>query len=285
LLARASDEVLLVIREAGERTRRACLSIVEQQLPRERIRVLSERPFSAAVRRGLEIGSAERPGWLFTLDADVLLTETAIDDLLDLCRAAPADAFHVKGLLVCRVYGGTQPRGFHAFRGSLLERALGFIGTDPETTRPETSIVRRMEQAGHRSVFAGDILGLHDYEQSLRHLYLKALLRARKTDHLDTLRARLASLQAVHPDFLVTLWGLEDAGCHASEQELDWSAPLPRLETRLREAGLVEKGPLDPGLASGLIESETARFGLDPSALSFPRVRPGDTPLVWPLSA
>lgn len=281
---RAAREVQLIVRETGERTREACLSVVRRQLPDDRIRVISERPFSRAVRRGLEIGASQRPAWLFTLDADVLLTPTAIADLLALCHAAPDDAFHVKGLLVCRVYGGTQPRGFHAFRGPLLDEALGFVGLDPQSTRPETSVVRRMEQAGHRSVFAGHILGLHDYEQSLRHLYIKALLRARKTDQLDSLKSRLAAKVSEHPDFLVSLWGLEDA--RASDgAELDWDAPQPRLEVRLREADLRDKGPLVASSAPSLVEEELSRFASDRTALSFPRVAPGDPPLHWPLSA
>lgn len=277
--------MLLIVREAGERTREACLSIVSEQLPRDRVRVLSERPFSAAVRRGLELAAAERPRWLFTLDADVLLTPTAIADLLTLCEAAPPEAFHVKGLLLCRIFGGTQPRGFHAFRGSLLTRALSAVGASPNTTRPETSVVRAMESAGHPSVFAGDVLGLHDYEQSLRHVYLKMILRARKTDQHSSLRERLGALAGSHPDFTVAAWGLEDAHLFADRSELDWRAPVPRFDHRLEQSGLREKNSFSPDRAPSLVESELGRLGSDRTALSFSRVSPGDPPLVWPLSA
>lgn len=282
---RVDSEVFLIVREAGERTREACLSLIGRQLSSHRVRVLSERPFSAAVRRGLEIGAAERPRWLFTLDADVLLARTAIADLLALCEAAPEDAFHVKGLLVCRVYGGTQPRGFHAFRGSLLEKALSFVGADPDTTRPETSIVRRMEAAGHRSVFAGDVLGLHDYEQSLRHLYIKMLLRARKTEQLDALRARLGAHAHEHADFRAAMWGLEDAQRYSAQRELNWNGSFPGLDRRLRDHCTAEKAPFDAEAGPALVEREVGRFSDDATALSFPRVAPGDPPLLWPLSA
>ncbi|HBS28175.1 MAG TPA: hypothetical protein DEB06_01705 [Phycisphaerales bacterium] len=273
-------DVLLVLREAGERTRDACLAVVRGQIDPARVRLLRERPFSAAVRRGLEIGAAERPRWLFTLDADVLLAPRALEELLALCEGAPPECFHVKGLLVCRVMGGTQPRGFHAFRGSLVPEALRFIAHDPATLRPETSVVRRMEASGHPSLFAGAVLGLHDFEQSFRHLYIKMLLRARKTGQIDPLRARLARLAPDHPDLRVALWGLDDAPSHAATREFDWDAPYPALDAHLRDAGLREKNPLDPRAVGPLVERECARSLDDGSAISFPGVVPGGPPLL-----
>lgn len=281
-----SPSVLLILREAGERTLDACLAGLRAQLPDERVRVLRERPFSAAVRRGLEIGASERPEWLFTLDADVLLTPTAIADLLALCESAPGDCFHVKGLLVCRFFGGTQPRGFHAFRGSLLERALGCSGRDPHTTRPETAIVRRMEALGHRSVYAGTVLGLHDHGQWLRHVYLKMLLRTQKTADLPLLRRRMKSLERTHPDFLVAGWGLDDGAAMVDPpREFDWETPQPAFERRMRETGLREKPALSTDDAAALFADTERALHAEADPLSFALVRPGDAPVVYPLSA
>ena len=249
-------DTLVIVRTVGERTTDACLRAVRPQVTPRNLRVLSVRPFPRSVVQGFRTAAREQPEWVFTLDADTILVHDAIARLRTLCDHAEPEVFHVKGLLLCRVYGGAQPRGFHAFRGSMLPEALGHLDAVENTTRPETSVVRRMEAAGHPSRFYAEILGIHDFEQRFSDLFHKLRSRARRAGDLERLRSRLQSLTDLHDDFRAASWGLED-GIRFPDSSDDEA--LARFEALRIDAGLVDRGDAsidDPAaLAAKIIDA------------------------------
>ena len=258
-------DVLVIVRTVGERTTDACLRIVRDQVPARNVRVLTVRPFAMSVVQGLRTAAREQPAWVFTLDADTLLVPDGVARLRRLCDLAESSVFHVKGLVLCRVYGAVQPRGFHAFRGSMLEEALTHLDAVHDTTRPETAVVRRMEAAGHPSRFFAEVLGIHDYEQRLADLFLKLRSRAGRAGDVDRLRNRLAALADLHEDFRVCLWGLEDGLAHPEDSE---RGALERFGGWCAEHGITEKPALE--LADPAGEATATIAAYRPGAADYP---------------
>ena len=208
--ANPTRDTLVIVRTVGERTTDACLRAARPQVTPRNLRVLSVRPFSLSVVQGFRTAARERPEWVFTVDADTILVHDAIARLRSLCDHAEPEVFHVQGLLLCRVHGGAHPRGFHAFRGSMLEEVLGHLDAVEHASHPETSVIGRMEAAGHPSRCYAEVLGIHDFEQRFSDLFLKLRRRARLAGDLERLRSRLRSLTDLHDDFRAASWGLED---------------------------------------------------------------------------
>ena len=97
-------------------------------------------------------------------------------------------------------------------------------------------------------------MGVHDFEQWRRHIYLKMRLRARRwaadagagsdtsfEDHL----AFVDRMAAGDADYLVASWGLrdgrEDARGAGAPARYDWDGAYPGLVERMRAAGIGEK--------------------------------------------
>jgi hypothetical protein len=274
-------DAIVIVRTVGERTTDACLRIVRDQVPGRNVRVLTVRPFAQSVVQGLRTAARERPEWLFTLDADTLLIGDAVARLRRMCELVEPSVFHVKGLLLCRVYGGAQPRGFHAFRGSMLDEAMTHLDAVNDTTRPETAVVRRMEAAGHPSRFFAEVLGIHDYEQSLADLFLKLRSRAGRAGDVNRLRKRLEALSELHEDFLVSRWGLEDGMAHPEDSD---RGALDRFDALCDAHGIGAKPALEPGDPG--VDAGAAIEAYRPGAADYPHAHyafSGD-PFRWSLT-
>ena len=107
-----------------------------------------------------------------------------------------------------------------------------------------------MREAGYGTVRMPDVWGIHDCEQSYRHIFIKMVLRARKLPReAPMLLARAEELSGDDPDFRVAAWGLRvglaAAGDPGAPSEYDWEKDFPEFELMLREAGLSPKPPLD----------------------------------------
>lgn len=291
-LPRASD-LTFIVRSAGERTTAACVSTLRAALGDspgggngDQVRVIAERPFSAAVRRTMELGiAAERP-FVVGIDADILLASRGLDSLRAMAGAMTPDTFSVVGLMLCRFFGGYCFRGVHVYRREHLAQALTLIGQatpggpDP-ALKPETAIVEAMKARGHPFAALPLVIGVHDFEQSFLHIYLKMRLRARREIEIDGVGAGGRGGGGFHafrrycqdradsgePDFRVALWGLDDGAdesrAAAPPAEYDWFAPWPRFHELMRSAGLLEKPALAPHAAAGIADRIIAGHRLD----------------------
>lgn len=204
-----ADEVTAVIRSAGERTEAACNHLLSSQVSEENISVIHERPFTKALERTFEIGMQRGRPWTLVVDADVLIRDGAISQILEMAEQAEDNVFEVQGRMLDKLFGGARPCGLHLYRTALLPEAIDCIPAQGVTMRPETLVLRRMASRGYPWVQEEIVVGLHDYEQYYRDIYRKAFAHAHKhgryVPHLESLWRRLAEED---PDYQVALWGL-----------------------------------------------------------------------------
>ena len=258
------QDMTIVIRSAGERTLPACQALVRELVgraggnPDRQVVVIAERPFAAAVRRTFEIGLEERREWVVGMDADVMLLEDGLERIGAMCACADGATFTVATLILCKMYGGFCFMGIHGYPRRLLERALGVMdgGGIAESLRPESAVARAMGERGFKAFAPPVPVGIHDFEQWRRHIYLKMRLRARRwaadagggsdtsfADHL-TFVDRMASGDS---DYLVASWGLRDGQKDAlavdAPARYDWDCADPGLAERMDGAGIDEKAP------------------------------------------
>lgn len=253
-------DMTFVVRATGERTARAATRLLCDQVralggdAARQVVVVQASPFVQAVRRTLEIGlSANRP-WVIGMDADVLLVSDGVQRLGALCGRAGPKVFTITSLVLCKFFGGFCFRGMHAYPRRLLAEALPLIdqARAAESLRPETAVVQAMMARGYEMLGPPTPVGVHDFKQSYRHIYLKMLLRARREMSDDSgkgfaayeecvkMRARMGDL-----DCVVASWGLAEGRADAvrgcGPAHYDWSALYPELDGRLRLAGMTEK--------------------------------------------
>ncbi len=249
------EDMLFVIRGAGERTEAACEAWVRRLVedaggtPHNQVSVVRERPFSKAVRATFERGRDGGRAWVVGIDADALLLADAIERLRVICACADGGAFAITPLLMCKFYGGICCKGVHVYPQRLMSRAIGMIeqSGSADDLKPESAVVRAMGEKGFRAQGPPVVVGVHDYEQSYRHIYLKARLRARREagapeyDSFQFVRA----LAAGDADMLVASWGMEDGRADAARVDAPscyaWDVEYPEFEQRMRAHGLAEK--------------------------------------------
>lgn len=258
-------DLTFVVRAAGERTAPAATALLRTLVARAggdaagQVTVVEERPFVNAVRRTLEIGlEAGRP-WVVGMDADVLLLPDAIERLGRLCAGATERTYTITTLVLCRFFGGFCFRGIHLYPRRLLGEALPLVGPSgaAASLRPETAVVQAMLARGYEMQGPPVPVGVHDFEQHLRHVYVKMRLRARRETADDggrgfaAYRAFVAGrANAGEPDFTVALWGLDDGRVDSlhpdAPAQYDWAEQADALAPRLAAAGLGERPPLPP---------------------------------------
>lgn len=247
-----------MVRAAGERTEAACIEMFRSQLQDPaQLKVLHETPFSTAVIRTFEAGVASGRPWLIAVDADILPLPDAVDRVREICGKMADQAFCATPLFLCKTVGGFAMRGLHCYRASLLSEALGLTSKLPEDLRPESRFHDAMSQRGYSREVYSKVLGLHEYEQSYRHIYIKSKLRARKDPYARLISERLAERADSDVDARVARWAFEDVlrdDLHPTEY--DWSDALPELETRLNAAGIQEKRALDVEAVRSMVKPE-----------------------------
>ncbi len=265
-------DMTFVLRTCGERTAPAAAAHLRALVaadggnPSEQVHVVSERPFSKAVRCTFEIGLDSPRPWVVGIDADVLLLSDGLQRLGNLCAAADGAVFTIASLVLCKFYGGFCFMGIHAYPRRLLDKALTVARDVPPSLRPETAVAKAMESQGFKPFAPPVPIALHDFEQFYRHIYIKMRMRGRRwaadngsgsdtafADHLAFVERRAR----VDPDYLVASWGLtdgfEDASNPAAPAQYDWEGHHPKYNERLLAARLAEKSPW-PCNALGLAE-------------------------------
>ncbi|MBL4591131.1 MAG: hypothetical protein JKY96_04150, partial [Phycisphaerales bacterium] len=264
-----------VVRAANERTERACIETLRSGLPCEsQCVVIHERPFSNAVRRAFEIGIESARPWLIAVDADLLLLDDVVCRIREVCGKMAPEAFCATPLFLCNTLGGLATRGLHCYRASLLDEALRATPNAKEPLRPESAIQDAMRQRGYTRECYAKVFGLHEYEQSYRHLYIKSMLRARKEGDPFMLMKRLRDAQEESNDATVALWGFEDALAGENlPDEYDWDALYPLFEGRMRDHGLQEKPALDCPSVDKLVRDHLHSHDYRADMMTLPWIR------------
>ena len=241
------SDVTVVIRSSGERTEALCKQLVLQQVPREHVIVIHERPFNKALLFGYEVGLDSGLPWTLCLDSDVILSATAIPRLLTLVRELGKESLGLQGRVLDKFFGGDRLAGYHLYRTCLLDKARSLIPISNQSMRPETYVKRQMVARGHDWHFTKDILGLHDYKQFYRDIYRKMIVQARKgMRYVPYLLSRALFLFADDLEYKMAAHGL-CAGLSKSREGalvLDASAWIEEANSLLEECGIEEKALL-----------------------------------------
>jgi hypothetical protein len=237
--------VIVVIRSVGERTLPLCRALVLREVAADRVHVIHEQPFEAALRSCYQIGLASSAEWMITVDADVLPREGAIGALLNAAQRAPARVPQVEGMIHDRLIGDWRAAGHRAYRTKFLHLALNAIPADGTTLRPEWSTLDQLDRLGHPSQQCAVLFGMHDYEQFYRDLYRTGFVHGQKHTHwladvVPAWRNRLST----DDDLRVALRGFSD-GLQAPETaRIDARAYVDAAARALLDLGLTEKMPL-----------------------------------------
>jgi hypothetical protein len=240
-----SQNLIVVIRTAGERTLAACKSLLLDQIPERCVHVVSEKPFEATLRKTYEIGIESGDKWLMTLDADVFLRENAVSKLMTEAEVLPGYYFQIEGLVHDKLTGLYRKAGHRMYRTKYLKAALKHIPADNIEVRPEYSTLQKMGAIGFPSMEINSVFGVHDYEQYYRDIYRKAFVHANKhLVWLPRLVSRWKKLAANDDDFHIALRGLYDGLISLTDAKIDTRDYTEAAECAMGDLGLQEKPSL-----------------------------------------
>jgi len=259
--APAFDQVTLIVRHCGERTTDACAQLLAQLAPGNRIHRVSARPFQEVLRQSLALGLSEGRPWTLCIDADVLILPDLYAFLSEV-DSFPAGFFEAQALVLDKLIPARRPAGNHLYRTELIGRALREIPRG-DSMRPESDMIRAMAAKGCVAHQSAQLIGLHDFAQAHRDIYLKAFLHAHKHSFLvPLLRPLWESLGRVDDDFRVALRALEDAQVRGPIPQISRDFGALWIDGVLESMRLAPKAPLSdfsPADVGAMLQTATAQ--------------------------
>jgi hypothetical protein len=204
-----NENVTVIIRSVGERTEGYCKSLLEKQVPVENIFIVHEVPFSASMRKSFEIGIEQNRKYTLCIDADVLVTNNAVEVLVKHAEEQDEKVCEVQAQVLDKFTGKARAAGNHLYRTSLLQEVLKRIPVEGVDIRPEYHTLCKMKEDGFPWVEFSDVIGLHDYEQSYKDIFRKTFIYAHKfSQFLPMLVEYWREKSKNDSDYVVALWGL-----------------------------------------------------------------------------
>ena len=246
MVSQPVQDITAIIRSANERTAAACYNLLGQQLPLENIVVILERPFSTALTKSYQVGIEHGLPWTLCIDADVLVTNKAIDELLQLAQDTDETWFSIQCKVLDKFFGGAAHAGNTLYRTSMLTSALEFIPSDKKSLRPETAVLRKMAGLGHSWKSIDQVIGIHGYEQYYRDIYRTMFVRSHKhRPYADILLRHWRNHESSDDDFKAAALGLRDGLLFDGQVSLDVNAfPPQKVSVLLDTYRLEEKSTL-----------------------------------------
>ena len=173
-------DLTVIIREANERTLPLCRELLESEVGKDKVVVVSEVPFTKALEKTYEIGIERGCPWTLVIDADVLIREGAIEYLLRVAESVDGNIFKIYGKVLDKLVGGPRHGGIHLYRTACLREAITMIPHKNNSVRPECDTINEMIREGLALLQLDMVVGLHDYEQCFCDVYRKAFFHAHK---------------------------------------------------------------------------------------------------------
>lgn len=256
-----SKDLTIIVRECGERTADACVRLLAEIHPDSAIHRVSARPFHETLRQSLELGLAEGRAWTLCIDADVLVLPE-ITDFLNEAVILPSHVFGAQALIQDKLIPSRRPAGNHLYRTERILQALPLIPTS-DSLRPETDMIQAMVTKGFPYHQSRSLVGLHDFEQTHRDIYMKAFLHGYKHRYLmHWFKPVWEELCRTDDDYQVALAALDDALRHEG---------MPRISRNFREQEAheaVAKLKIQEKLPLRAIDTETVRNILESSVFT-----------------
>jgi hypothetical protein len=206
------NNVTVVIRHTNERTVDACLNLLVSQVSSDNIQIISETPFSSAVKKTFEIGIDCNRDWTLAIDADIFVTNDCVDTLVSVAENLEDYFFEIQGRILDKFYGVPRGGGPHLYRTKYIKDAIKFIPEEGTSLRPESDTYDKMAEIGYHYYFGKEVYGLHDYEQFYKDIYRKGFLHTKKHwRHLTHFEKLWFDKKQTDFDFSVALFGFEQA--------------------------------------------------------------------------
>lgn len=239
-------DLTVIIREANERTLPLCRELLESEFGKDKVVVVSEVPFTKALKKTYEIGIERGCPWTLVIDADVLIREGAIEYLLRVAESVDSNVFEIQGKVLDKLIGGARDAGNHLYRTAHLREAITKIPHKNNSARPEYDTIRRMRSEGFPYLVLDVIVGLHDYEQCFCDVYRKAFFHTHKhAQEMPYWESMWRKLSHCDDDYKVALKGAIDgkeySGRVLSDVRLFHSVEFAKI---LNGLGLEEKSEL-----------------------------------------
>jgi len=239
------ENVLWVIRSAGERTTELCRHLIHSYFPTAELVVIHEKPFAAAVRKGFELGIESGKKWTACVDADVLLFKAETIDFLKFAETLPEHIFCVQTQIIDKFIPIIRGSGLHLYRNKYAPRALTVVPEDKTTVRPESETTRGMKALGYLTMQTNKLVGLHDFEQSYQDIFRKCFTHVKK--HEAALVPMLERYWQAHrsdTDFEVALLGALAAKAYDGQVQIDRNFHQKEGQRLLQLKNIQEKPPL-----------------------------------------
>lgn len=174
------NTVTVIIRSIGERTENLCYKYVLREVSKENVFLINERPFREAVIKGFRIGLNRGTKWTLAIDADIILKENAISEMIAKFETLSEKYFLYQGCVFDKFYNNFRSGGPHLYRTELLKELINFVPEDGESLRPESDSFYGLINKGYHYYNDNKLFGLHDFEQSYFDIYRKFFLHAKK---------------------------------------------------------------------------------------------------------
>ena len=177
------EDVCVIIRSIGEATTSLCYNLLINQVEKDSVIIVSEKPFVKAVEKTFQIGIERNKKWTLAIDADILLKEDAVRNLVEWANSCPEYYFEFQGRVLDKLFCANRPGGPHLYRTKNLSKALSFIPTKENDQRPESTTLNRMAESGYHYYQNTTVFGVHDFFQHPRDLFRKSHIHSQKHAH------------------------------------------------------------------------------------------------------
>jgi hypothetical protein len=240
-------DLTVIIRSSGERTVPVLRNLLGKQLAEEQLFEVNEVPNSRALKKAFKIASRQNRPWLLLIDGDILPFRQIIDRTLQIADGLDERVYCIQCNNVDKMMRLYRPSGIHMYRTALIDKALKLIPEENTMMRPESTTMGSMEEQGYPTLFAEEVLALHDFEQYYKDLYRKGYFCTHKfTDKIPYLKKIWGRLAEENNDYKVLLEGLKKGesyeGLVVSNVEQFNKMNIPRI---LSENGIAEKDKLN----------------------------------------
>lgn len=203
------EDITVVIRSSNERTEKACLNLIAEQISKENIFLIHEKPFYKAVKKNFEIGIKQGKKWTLAVDADVLLTRQAIQSMIETASKLGDKLYIYQGYVLDNILVKYREGGPHLYQTKHLQQALSYLTTNQTVLRPESDTYNKMAAEGFIKYVDDKVYGIHDYEQYYKDIFRKAYFHGKKHSYLaGSLVDKWSVLTIKNDDYRVALYGL-----------------------------------------------------------------------------
>lgn len=193
----------IIIRTCGERTTQKCIELAKKQ---GNVYIISEKPFSEAIKKTYEKAISVGDKWSPVIDADVLLYDDVLQKAIDELNSLPFDIFCLDGKTDDKIFNCPRRAGIHIYKTELLPDALQYI--THEHIKPESNVRRQMEKQGKITYTGNIIFGKHDFEQYYCDLWRKSVCQSQKLAKMiknKNIVQHWQKMQKIDTDFKVIL--------------------------------------------------------------------------------